>query len=70
MHCVGSSAGVLFICLFPPGCSPLMSFSPLLIGYTLGCKLGEGSWQAAMSVAILGAILGISWLHALSVLSM
>jgi hypothetical protein len=29
-----------FICLFPPGCPPLMSFTPLLIGYTLGCNIG------------------------------
>jgi hypothetical protein len=46
----GSSAGALSRCLFPPGCSPLMSFSSLLIGYTLGCNLGGGPWQAALDV--------------------
>jgi hypothetical protein len=35
-HSAGSSAGALF----PPGCSPLMSLSPLLIGDTFGCNLG------------------------------
>jgi hypothetical protein len=48
-HFAGSSAGTQQY-LFPLGCSPLMSFSPLLIGFTLGCNLNGGPWQAALDV--------------------
>jgi hypothetical protein len=39
-HSAGSSAGALFICPSPPGYSPLLSFSLLLIGYTFGSVAG------------------------------
>jgi hypothetical protein len=41
---------VPFLCFLPPGVSPAMSFSPLLICYTLGCNLGGGPWQDSLDI--------------------